>query len=334
MLIYQDINLLQCVISILCGTLSGIIMIIFMQRSFSRLKFLGYGFVIGLAIAPLSLLSSILVDNITWRGLLEAGLWSILSNFASVCLFLLVLPILERAFRIFTNFRLYEICSFENTLLKRLSKEASGTFNHSLVVGNLAEQCASAIGENPQLARAAALYHDVGKLSKPEMFIENQKGVNPHDDLIPEVSVTMIKKHVKDGHRLIRQQNLPDILAKVALEHHGTTAVKFFYNKVKNITEDVVEEDQFKYDGPIPSSKISAIIMIADTVEAATRATFSKLQTTEELKSFIANLIKDKASSNQFSNSKLTFLDLDTIIKTLTEIIPGTFHERIDYNKN
>ena len=189
--------------------------------------------------------------------------------------------------------------------MKRLSTEAPGTFNHSLSVGNLAQLCALAIGENPQLAKAAAYYHDVGKLRDPLCYVENQKDYNPHDDFIPEVSVYVITQHTNWGYELIKKENLPDVIADIAKEHHGTTPVNYFYNKVKKLTEERVDSSEFCYDGPIPSGRIGAIIMIADTVEAASRS--QGISTDEkELRAFIHELIEEKRRLGQFDNCGLT----------------------------
>lgn len=331
--LYDTQNIIAYFAAMLSGIISGTYMILMMEKTYTRMKFLASGTFISLLIIPISILSAGISINAKISDILFSGLWAFLSVLLSVTLFITVLPAFEKFFRLTTNFGLEEICSFDAKLLKRLSDEAPGTFNHSLGVGNLAQLCALAIGENPQLAKAAAYYHDVGKLRDPQCYVENQKGYNPHDDFIPEVSVYMITQHTNWGYDMIKKQNLPDVIADIAREHHGTTPVNYFYNKVKKITEEDVEQKDFCYAGPIPSSRIAAIIMIADTVEAATRA---QGITNDEnaIRIFIHGLIKNKQNLGQFENCNLTFKQLKKIEDTLVEILPGIFHNRISYENN
>lgn len=329
-IIYDIEEIIILAISLFSGIITGTYMILMMEKTYTRMKFLLNGVFVTLLIVPIAMLSAAVIDVTQISNILFAGLWSFLSVLLAVSLFITLLPVFEKVFRLSTNFGLEEICSFDAKLLKRLSSEAPGTFNHSLAVGNLAQLCALAIGENPQLAKAAAYYHDVGKLKEPLCFVENQKGYNPHDDFIPEVSVSVITQHTKWGYELIKKENLPDIIANIALEHHGTTPVNYFYNKVKKITEELVEKRDFSYSGPIPSSRVSAIIMIVDTVEAATRS--QSTADAESLRSFIHKLIEEKQQLGQFDNSNLTFRQLKKIEDTLVEAMPGIYHSRISYN--
>lgn len=330
LVIYDIREMLFYAVSLFSGIISGTYMILLMEKTYTRMRFLLNGLIITLLIVPISMLSMAVI-SINVADILFAGLWSFISVLAAVSLFIIVLPIFEKIFRLTTNFGLEEICSFDARLLKRLSREAPGTFNHSLAVGNLAQLCALAIGENPQLAKAAAYYHDVGKLKEPLCFAENQKGYNPHDDFIPEVSVNVITQHTRIGYELIKKENLPDSIANIALEHHGTTPVNYFYNKVKKITEELVERRDFSYSGPIPSSRISAIIMIVDTVEAATRT--QNTADIESLRGFIHKLIDEKRQLGQFDNCNLTFKQLKKIEDTLVEAMPGIYHSRIPYDE-
>jgi putative nucleotidyltransferase with HDIG domain len=317
--------------AMLTGIVAGTYMILMMEKTYTRMRFLLNGLFIAAFIAPVAMLSSAVVLENDWQDILYSGMWSFLSAVLSVALFITVLPAFEKIFRLSTNFGLEEICSFDAPLLKRLSTEAPGTFNHSLSVGNLAQLCALAIGENPQLAKAAAYYHDVGKLRDPLCYVENQKDYNPHDDFIPEVSVYVITQHTNWGYELIKKENLPDVIADIAKEHHGTTPVNYFYNKVKKLTEERVDSSEFCYDGPIPSGRIGAIIMIADTVEAASRS--QGISTDEkELRAFIHELIEEKRRLGQFDNCGLTLRQLKQIEDTLVEALPGVSHTRIAYN--
>ncbi|MCL2631070.1 MAG: HDIG domain-containing protein [Firmicutes bacterium] len=341
MIVAPAVDMFEASSLILSLTISAIFIITFMSRTASRINFICVAF-IAMVISFASPVLTVLLSN----GGFSAGAmgyavaYTAVSAVLSFALFMLVLPLMETLFRVATNFRLGEIASLNSPLLKKLSIEAPGTFNHCLVVGNLAEQCAASIGENAFLAKVCAYYHDVGKIKKPDYFTENQQGYNPHDDVIPEISVKIITDHTSDGPALIRKYRLPDIVEQVAREHHGTMPVSYFYYKAQRITEDSLTSDKFSYTDPKPSTKISAIVMIADTVEAATRAmglsgfnNSSGELNQKEFRAFIRKLIKDKADSNQFSECPITFKDLQKIEDTLTSAVPSIYHARIKYDK-
>ncbi|MFA5449423.1 MAG: HDIG domain-containing metalloprotein [Clostridia bacterium] len=333
MLVSGGGNIFESASALITSMVAGIFMIAFMDRAETRLKFIGLGLGVGLATAVIPILLNLINAYASIEEALMYGLWSFLSSILAVGLYMLILPVMEYVFKVNTDFRLAEITSLQFPLLKRLAKEAPGTFNHSLVVGNLSELCAAAIGENPQLAKAASYYHDVGKIKNPEYFFENQKGYNPHDDLIPEVSVKMITSHTGDGYNMIKKHRLPDIIADVAREHHGTTPANFFLNKAQSLTEDGIEKSEFSYPDPLPSSKVAAIVMIVDTVEAATRAMSGKITNPKEFREIIHKLIKQKTDLNQFSNCDITFKDLQIIEDTLVDAVPNMYHARIQYAK-
>lgn len=317
--------------AIFCNTMSGFVLLYLLTKNYTRIRFILVGLIAGILMAPFASIVSLAMQS-TPKEILMNALWVICANLLSVVLYMSVLPLLESSFNVVTDFRLDELCSFSQPLLKRLAEEAPGTFNHSVVVGNLAENCAVSIGENTHLARASAYYHDVGKLRSPEYFIENQTdGYNPHDDLIPEVSVSMITKHTKNGAQLIKEYHLPAELAKAANEHHGTSPVNFFYYKAQKITEGELGDEDYRYEGPKPTSKISAIIMICDTVEAAARAIRPKDQ--ESLKKLLDQLVKEKMDNGQFDECDITMNDLDKIKNTILEVLPGIHHSRIEYKK-
>ncbi len=317
--------------SIFCNTMSGFVLLYLLSKNYTRIKFIVVGLVAGLVMAPFASIVSVAARATSWEILYNA-LWVFVANVISVVLYMPMLPILESTFNMVTDFKLDELCNFSQPLLKRLSIEAPGTFNHSMIVGNLAENCAIAIGENPHLARAGGYYHDVGKLCSPDFFVENQTGgVNPHDELIPEVSVSMITKHTKNGAALIRESRLPEELAAIANEHHGTSSVNYFYYLAQKITEGDLSADEYRYDGPKPQSKIAAIIMICDTSEAASRAI--NPETRAQLDALIAKLIKEKLNDGQFDECAITMNDLSTIKDTIVDILPGVNHARIKYKK-
>lgn len=330
----NGINVIESSASLITSMVAGVFMITYLDRAGTRLKFITLGALIGLVTSIIPVLINLISPVMSFGNVLVYGLWSFVSILLAIALYMLILPIMEFAFKVNTNFRLAEISSFDFPLLKKLAKEAPGTFNHSLVVGNLAELCASAIGENPQLAKVAAYYHDVGKTKNPEYFIENQKGYNPHDDLIPEVSIKMITGHTQEGYKLIKKYRLPDIIANVAREHHGTMPVNYFLYKAQNFTESDLNKKEYSYQDPKPSSKTAAIVMIVDTVEAATRSVSSQLTNYEEYRNLVHKLIKEKADMNQFTDCEITFRDLQLIEDTLVEAIPNMYHSRIQYATN
>lgn len=317
--------------AIFCNTASGFVLIYLLTRNYTRMRFIMVGLAAGLVMAPFATIVSIAMNE-SGGVILSNTAWVLIANCISVILYMPLVPVLESMFNVVTDFKLDELCSFSQPLLKRLATEAPGTFNHSIVVGNLAENCALAIGENTHLARAGAYYHDIGKLRSPEFFIENQSGgYNPHDDLIPEVSVSMITKHTKNGAQLIRENRLPEEIAKIANEHHGTSPVNYFYYKAQKITEGELGDEGYRYDGPRPTSKIAAIIMICDTAEAASRAVHPEDR--EALKKLVDKLIKEKLNLGQFDDCAITMRDLALIKNTIVDILPGIFHARIDYKK-
>jgi putative nucleotidyltransferase with HDIG domain len=197
------------------------------------------------------------------------------------------------------------------------------------MVAQLAEACAAAIGENVDYARAAALYHDVGKLHNPEHFTENQGEYNLHDELTPELSADIIRSHAKAGYTLIRNHRLPDFLADVALQHHGTMPIRYFYAKALKMTDGELNIEDFSYLGPKPQTKIAAIIMIADASEAAVRATGSR--SPESAEKAIRNVIEERMNLEQFAGCDITLADLTKIRMTLVHTLTGVYHHRIKY---
>ena len=201
-------------------------------------------------------------------------------------------------------------------------------------MANLAETAAYEIGANTALARAGAYYHDIGKLKNPQMFSENQAGYNPHDDLAPETSAKIITQHPKDGVEMGRGHGLPNVILDVIREHHGTSLVKFFYFKaLKLYGADNVNEADYRYQGVIPSTRESAVVMLADTVEAAVRSMLGSGKTLAEAESVIKTLIKDKLDDGQLNNSGLGIHELEIIRRAFLKVFQGMYHERVAYPK-
>ncbi len=272
-------------------------------------------------------------------------LWSIgiLADIISVAVFLILtavfivglLPLLESTFRIMTDVTLMEYMDPNNELLRRLTLEAPGTYQHTVVVGNIAESAASAIGANGLFCRVATLYHDIGKMTMPQYFTENaQQDVNMHQLLTPKESAQVIMSHVSEGVRLARKAGLPEQFIDIIKEHHGTTLVYYFYRKQLELMggeKSLVDEGEFRYAGPKPRSKESAIIMVADTLEAASR---SLDEFTEEALAAIGDdLIRRKAEDGQFDECLLTFEELAIVKRTLVRTLFASSHRRVKYPK-
>lgn len=264
-----------------------------------------------------------------WIAFVASVGYSILGCVVSAILALAGLPVFETAFNRLTVFRLRELTSTNAPLLVRLKQEAPGTFNHSLVVAQLAESCAVAIGENAELARAAAYYHDVGKLKQPDCFTENQTGYNVHDELMPELSADIIRSHARDGYELLTAAHFPKIIADVAREHHGTLPIKYFYDKAMRLSGGEADIKDYSYLGPAPRSRIAAIVMIADASEAATRALPDR--SPEKVERTVRSIIEERMDLDQFADCDITIRDLSVIRKTLVETLSGVHHHRVEY---
>lgn len=242
------------------------------------------------------------------------------------------LPFWENMFEANTPLRLMELTNPNNELLRKLMIEAPGTYHHSLIVANLAETAVYDIGGNTALARAGAYYHDVGKLRYPQYFAENQSGYNPHDELPPEKSAKIITGHTKGGLELAERYKLPPVVRDMIVEHHGNSLVKFFYFKaLKLYGAENVNEGDYRYQGRIPSSRESAVVMLADTVEAAVRSMLGHGKTMEEAEAAVKNLMKDKLDDGQLNNSGLTLNELETIRLAFLKVFHGMYHERVSY---
>ncbi|UCC11117.1 MAG: HDIG domain-containing protein [candidate division WOR-3 bacterium] len=254
----------------------------------------------------------------------------VLNSILGGVLFVLFLPIFERLFDFTTDLTLLELGNLNLPLFKEMALEAPGSYHHSIVVGSLAEAAARVIDADPILARVGAYYHDIGKLKKPEYFIENQIGVkNPHDNLKPQMSALIIISHVKDGVDMAKKMKLPKTLVSIIEQHHGTTAVELFYKKAMGNGEDV-QEDTFRYPGPKPKNKEAALIMLADTVEAAARS--EKNITVTKLQKILKESVLKKFNDGQLDDCPVHRQDLENIKTAFLSILTGVFHPRIEYD--
>lgn len=316
---------------ILIGIVSTIVSSTTLKKISQRNDILYSTAYVAAAVAVVILSSGILLSNNIKQILLDVIL-AVFGAFISGILAMGLLPFLESSFSLVTNMKLLELSNPNNPLLKRLLMEAPGTYHHSVMVANLAEVAAEEVGANPMLVRVGAYYHDVGKIKRPFFFGENQLGgTNPHDKISPTLSTTIIISHVKDGLELAKEYDIPKVVSDMIVQHHGTTLVKYFYYTLKNSSEnpDEIREEDFRYPGPKPQSKEAAIIMMADSVEAAVRSI--QEPTLEKIEDMVNNIVKDKMNSNQLNECDLTFRELEVIKACFLRVLKGIYHHRIEY---
>ncbi|MCY0865939.1 MAG: HDIG domain-containing protein [Sulfobacillus sp.] len=290
----------------------------------------------GVLVGVVSLFTLLGLDVMEGAGLTEPVVWQYLiwalvdGVFASI-LAMGSIPLLEGPFGVITAMKLIELSNPNQPLLRKLLVEAPGTYHHSIMVGNLAEAATEAVGGNSLLARVGAYYHDIGKTKRPYFFVDNQFGAeNPHDRLSPALSALIIASHVKDGLELAHEHKLPEAISQFIREHHGTTVIRYFYRKaVEMDTGDGVDETDFRYDGPKPQTKETAIVMLADASEATTRTL--KNPTPQTIEQVVRRLIKERLEDGQLDEANLTLKDLDVIAQTFTRVLTGVFHQRIEY---
>jgi putative nucleotidyltransferase with HDIG domain len=256
--------------------------------------------------------------------------WAAMNGIISGMLILGFLPPLEQALNAVTPFRLMELSDLNAPILRKLFTAAPGTYSHSLMVANLAEQACQDIGANALLARVGAYYHDIGKMDNPDYFVENQTEYNKHDEINPRLSATIIRSHVKLGVEKAHNLGLPKDVISIIAEHHGNSVISWFYNKASE-QETTVNSEDFSYPGNPPRSRESAVVMLADITEAAVR-TLNK-PTVGKIEKFVQQLFDDKVDSGQLSESDLSFRDLEIIKKAFVKTLAGYYHSRIEYPK-
>lgn len=310
-------------------------------RYAERVDVIKTGFNIGLAglliVLSIYILEKCLieVDNVL---LIKNCSFILLNGIFSAIIASGLMPLLESVFKIVTPYGLAELGDHNQKLLKRLQMDAPGTYHHSLMVSNLCEAAAEAIGADPILARVGALYHDIGKLKRPLFFVENQSYFlieNPHNKFTPRISKMIITAHPKDGIEIARakEYHLPQVIQNFIIQHHGEGLVSYFYNQaVQEEGVENVKEEQFRYPGPKPNTKETAILMIADAVESAVRSL--KNPTPEEIENMINKIIVERLNDGQLSDSPLTLKDIKTIAATFSRILRGMQHNRIKYQEN
>ena len=321
----------QAVLLLISTLISGSFIVLFLARNkSSRLLAILGGFIAALLDMAVFIAFGLMTAN-DLTGTLNNAVWRAAGTMISAFLYMGVQPLLELIFNLPTNYKLLELSNPNRPLLRRLLMEAPGTYHHSIIVANLAEAAAEAIGANPLLARTGGYYHDIGKLKRPLYFKENQlSGFNPHDQTEPAMSASIVTSHVSDGVSMAREAHLPADIIRIISEHHGDTPVMYFYHKALQQANGMpVDINAFRYSGHPPTTRESAIIMLCDTIEAAVRTL--KNPTPENIENYIVKLVRGKLEDGQLSNSDLTLKDIDLICSACTQVLVGVFHERIEY---
>ena len=327
----MDMEIYGCYASLLCTFCTGIISATVFTTVKSRFQCVIFAFIL---FVPIEIINSVIVLPLSAyaiKQMIDLLIFGAVGCLVSVMLYMFFIPIFERVFSEMTVFRLREITSESVPLIKRLKENAPGTYSHSVVVSQLVEACAKAIGEDPELARAAAIYHDVGKLKGPEMFAENQTDYNFHDDITPELSVDIIRSHTRNGAELIKKSRLPEFFADVAVQHHGTMPIKYFYYKALKMSDGELNIENYSYSGPVPESKIAAMIMIADSSEAAVRTLPDR--SPEKIEEFVRGVIEERLDLGQFDNCDITMRELVVVKNTIVNQLSGVYHSRVVYPK-
>lgn len=314
--------------------LTGSLCVVFRESQYvGRLSILGAGFLISLVnviiIIPIYLISA---SPFSLHFVSDIGMGFIGGIIAATVVSSL-LPLLEYLFGVTSDIKLLELSNLNHNLLREMLIHAPGTYQHSMVVGSLAEEAAKSVNANYLLARVGSYYHDIGKITKSEYFIENlMGGVNKHDKLNPNMSSLIIISHIKDGVELAKKNKLQPGLVDFILEHHGTDLVRYFYNKAKgNETPRIhsIKKDHFRYPGPKPQSKETAIVMLADSVEAASRTLTDP--TPSRIQGLVEKIINEKIVDGQLDECNLTLKDMYNMTKSFVRILNGMFHSRVDY---
>ncbi len=258
-------------------------------------------------------------------------MFAVIGGMSVAALVSLLLPLVEYLFKVTTDISLLELLDLNQPIMKSLMVTAPGTYHHSVIVGNLVESAAEAVGANPLLARVSAYYHDIGKIKMPDYFVENQAGAaSRHEKLTPHMSTMIIVNHVKEGIELAKQYKLPEPLLEIIEQHHGNMLVTYFYQKAKEKGDIVVPvEEDYKYPGPKPQTRVAALVMMADAVEAASRVLTEP--TPARIASLVDRIINHIFLEGQLDECELTLKDIHEIKKRFTYILTGIFHKRIDY---
>ena len=314
---------------LLMCNIGGMLSIYLMRRNPARVFVFFTGLIVGAVdFAVLLCVGTLISGSMTLVP--ASASYAILGAVTAAILCVGLQPILEAAFNLVTPAKLIELSNPNHPLLRRLMIETPGTYHHSMIVANLAEAAAEAIGADAVLVRVGAYYHDIGKLVRPLYFKENQIGENPHDKTDPRVSTAILTEHTRDGVELAKKHHLPEPIIDMIQQHHGDTAAMYFYAKtVKQLGEENVDINDFRYDGPKPQTSEAAILMLSDTVEAAVRSIPEPTQA--KISAMIRKLVRGKMEDGQLDECTLTFRDIDKICAAFENVLKGVFHQRIEY---
>lgn len=309
--------------------LTGAVGVMALSRVDSRSSLISATLLVGLS-NLVGVLAFELLEIEELSGLLHSASFGLLNGFLCGWVAVGALPMFEQFFGITTHFRLLDLSHMNEPLLRRLTLEAPGTYQHSMMVANLAEQAARAIGADALLCRVGAYYHDIGKMKRPRFFIENQMGLeNPHDKLAPSLSTRIIHSHVKDGVEMAKAAKLPDVLIDFIAQHHGTALVGYFYHQACARSAEPVFEEDFRYPGPKPQTRETAVLMLCDGLEAAARTLSAP--TPEKLTELVNKMVKHNLDDGQLDDSGLSLRDIKIIKDTLSKALHGIYHARIEY---
>lgn len=329
----------------LVAFVSGVVGSMFAHSIRKRAQLIRAGFLAGVTAAIAGAVIALLND-FTFALVGQQSLIALIVGLICGVFAVGLVPVFEQVFKITTDITLLELTDFNHPLLRQMQIDAPGTYHHSLMVANLSENAAAAIGANPLLCRVCSFFHDIGKLVKPEYFVENQRGgINPHDEKNPSMSALVIKAHIKEGVEMARQHKLPRVIIDVIRQHHGTSLIQYFYFQAKQreknadpasassrATDEIrIDESTYRYDGPKPAFKESAIIFFADGVEAASR-TLKKVSQ-PKVEELIDEMFKNRLEDGQLDECPLTFKELEQIRNSFTYTVLNMLHARIEYPK-
>ncbi len=313
------------------GVIEAVFVSFLLGKQYRRSRYVLAGVILGIISAVCATISILIFENLNSFDWVVYGIkmaCAFGSGMISVMIMFVVVPVFEKAFNVSSIFRYAEIATSDNELMRKLFEKAPGTYNHCLTVATYVEACAVAIGQSASIAKACAYYHDIGKIKNPAYFVENQlDGYNPHDNMTPEASVNMIKYHTLNGLAIAKEYGLPREVQLAIVEHHGTLPIKYFFLKAQKYTDGFLPYDGYCYDGPKPTNKISAILMICDASEAALRANGDK-NTADKI---ITDIINERMTFGQFTDCDLTMSEMETVKNTIVDTFLGVRHKRISY---
>jgi putative nucleotidyltransferase with HDIG domain len=312
------------------GIVGAVVGVLGIRRSDRLYSYFLAGGMVAIGSFTVILIFRLMTKDDDWAGLALMGGLSVVNGLLSASLTVGTFSLLGRLFGITTTMQLLELSDPTQPLLRRLLNEAPGTYHHSIMVGNLAERAAERVGADALLVRVGAYYHDIGKLARPYFFIENQfDGKNVHDSLDPQTSARIVASHVRDGLELAEKYKLPPRVREFIAEHHGTRLVSYFFNQAARGGDGQVDASQYSYPGPRPRSKETAIVMLADSVEAVVRA--AKDHSPEAVAALVRKVVEERTDEGQLDDCDLTMRDVEEIKSAFTSILMGMYHPRIEY---